>query len=121
MQSDSLHWDATIRAFEIIGEALNRLLDDKDFESLSPSYFRKIVNFRNAIAHGYFGIDADEVWDIIEDKLDDLNRDLYKVVTKNYNLDEAIQLTNEKYAQLNDKNVVEYLHTVSAILATSKI
>lgn len=64
LRFSSLHWDATIRELEIIGEALNTLLDDEYFTSLSPAYFRKVVNFRNAIAHGYFGIDISEVWNV---------------------------------------------------------
>ena len=120
LQSNSLYWDATIRSFEIIGVALNNLLDDKHFDSLVPSYFRKIVNFRNVIAHGCFGIDADEVWDIITDKLDDLNHDLYQIVAQYYDLDEAIENTREEYLLLNDSNVVEYLQTVSAVLKTLK-
>ncbi len=44
----SLHWDAVIRQLEIIGEALNKLLDEEPFHESAPAYFRKIVNFRNA-------------------------------------------------------------------------
>ena len=49
-----LHWDASIRQLEIIGEALNKLLKNDNFNLLAPSYFRKVVNFRNIIIHGYF-------------------------------------------------------------------
>ena len=76
LRYSSLHWDATIRELEVIGEALNTLLDDEYFCSLSPSYFRKVVNFRNVIAHGYFGIDASEVWNVISHKLELLEDDL---------------------------------------------
>ena len=34
----SLHWDASMRQLEIIGEALNKLLKDEKFNSLAPSY-----------------------------------------------------------------------------------
>lgn len=120
LQSNSLHWDATIRSFRIIDEAMNHILENEEFKALAPSYFRKIVNYKNIIVHGCFGNDSDEVWNIITSKLDNLNCDLYKIVTKHYDLNEAIQLTSEEYAQLNNKNVVEYLQTVSAVLATSK-
>ncbi len=56
LQQNSLHWDAIMRQLEIIGEALNKLLEDQEFKALSPDYFRKVVNFRNVIVHGYFGI-----------------------------------------------------------------
>lgn len=112
LQENSLHWDATMRAFEIIGESLNYLLENKRFEDSAPSYFRKIVNFRNVIAHGYFGIDADEVWDIIVHKLNDLNEDLLCIVSKQFDIKEALELTIEEYAERNDKASVEYLKSL---------
>ncbi len=109
LQSNILHWDATMRAFELIGESLNILLDNESFKSLAPAYFRKIVNFRNVIVHGYFGISADEVWDIIVNKLDDLNNDLLQIVHENYNLSEAINSTIKEYEAFNEKEIVKYL------------
>jgi uncharacterized protein with HEPN domain len=75
---NSLHWDATIRQLEVIGEALNNLLDDDEFSALSPKYFRKVVNFRNTISHGYFGIDLDEVMVINLIALTDSKKFSYK-------------------------------------------
>ncbi|MDD3324137.1 MAG: DUF86 domain-containing protein [Sulfurospirillaceae bacterium] len=112
LQGNSLHWDATMRAFEIIGESLNYLLENESFDDLAPSYFRKIVNFRNVIAHGYFGIDADEVWDIVTDKLNDLNEDLLSMVSSQFNIQEALVLTIQEYTKREDKNIVEYLNTL---------
>jgi len=108
-QHSSLHWDASIRQLEIIGEALNRLLEDKSFNSLSPTYFRKIVNFRNTIVHGYFGIDLDEVWNIITQKLDILETDLLQIVKENLDLREAISFSIEEYQNLNDVAIIKYL------------
>ncbi len=108
-QHSSLHWDASMRQLEIIGEALNKLLEDDKFNSLAPSYFRKIVNFRNSIIHGYFGIDLDEVWNIITEKLEILKDDLTLIVKDNINLEEAILSEIEEYKSLNDINIVKYL------------
>jgi len=110
-QYSSLHWDASIRQLEIIGVALNKLLEDEKFNSLSPKYFRKVVNFRNTIVHGYFGIDADEVWDIITTKLELLETDLKSVIDGNIDLSEAITCETEEYKNLNDINIVKYLMT----------
>lgn len=33
-------------------------------------------DFRNIIAHDYFGIDADEIWDIIQSKILPLKNDI---------------------------------------------
>ena len=108
-QHSSLHWDATMRQLEIIGEALNKLLDDKKFKLIAPSYFRKIVNFRNAIAHGYFGIDLDEVWNIITHKLTVLNDDLKNLVKNSIDISEAIACEIEEYRLLEDMEIVKYL------------
>lgn len=104
-----LHWDATIRQLEIIGEALNNLLDDKKFNSIAPKYFRKIVNFRNAIAHGYFGIDIFEVWDIITTKLDILENDLKNLSKNNFDLSDAINSEILDYKNSTDSYIVDYL------------
>ena len=112
-QYSSLHWDASIRQLEIIGEALNRLLENENFNSLSPKYFRKIVNFRNAIVHGYFGIDLEEVWNIITQKLDILEIDLLQIVEKNIDLTEAISFSIEEYQSLNDVMIVKYLMKIT--------
>ena len=105
----SLHWDASMRKLEIIGEALNKLLEDENFNSLSPTYFRKIVNFRNAIVHGYFGIDIDEVWDIVTNKLQILENDLLRIVESNIDIIDAISYEIEEYKNLADIHIVKYL------------
>ena len=48
-----LEWDGAIRELEIIGEATNYLLKANQIDSK----YRRIVDFRNQIIHGYFGID----------------------------------------------------------------
>lgn len=106
---DELHWDATIRQLEIVGEALNNLLDNNNFNSLAPKYFRKIVNFRNTITHGYFGIDIYEVWDIITSKLDILEIDLKSIAKNNLDISNAINSEIEEYKKLKDSYIVDYL------------
>ena len=93
----NLHWDATIRQLEILGEALNYLLSDEKFSKHAPTYFRKIVNFRNVIVHEYFGIDEDEVWDVITNKLTLLQKDMKNITlvidisdTASFVLDELV-------------------------------
>jgi uncharacterized protein with HEPN domain len=118
-QNSSLHWDASIRQLEIMGVALNKLLEDDKFSSLAPSYFRKVVNFRNSIVHEYFGIDLEEVWNIITEKLGILKVDLTLIVKKNINLEDAILYEIEEYKSLNDINIVKYLMQLDLVLVTS--
>ena len=105
----SLHCDAVIRELEIIGEALNRLLEDDYFASLSPDYFRKIVNFRNVIVHGYFGIDSSEVWNIITLKLDPLVTDILEIIKGKIDITDAVESQIEDYKILKDARTVKYL------------
>jgi len=57
--------------FVIIGESVLRL-DVLFIVSNNQIEWYKIRGFRNLIAHDYFGIDIEEVWDIIQNKIPDL-------------------------------------------------
>jgi hypothetical protein len=71
-----------------------------------------VVNFRNTIIHGYFGIDASEVWNVITQKLDLLEVDLSKVIKNNIDLSEAIKFEIREYEKLKDVKTVEYLKSI---------
>ncbi len=62
---------AIIRSLEIIGEAAKKL--DDDFRLQHPQIeWKKIAGTRDMIIHHYFGIDYDIVWNIITNKIPDL-------------------------------------------------
>jgi len=117
---NSLHWDASIRQLEIIGEALNKLLNDEKLDKLSPKYFRKIVNFRNVISHGYFGIDLEEVWNVICEKLDVLDKDLKTIVAYNIDISVAIETEVDEYSLLHDIDIVKFLTDLNTDLKIRK-
>ena len=78
---DSKSFDATMMQFVVIGEIVARLDDDyKQTHNTIP--WQKVKDFRNIIAHDYFGIDADEIWSIIQNHLLPL-RDNIKVLLEN--------------------------------------
>ncbi|MCC5914987.1 MAG: DUF86 domain-containing protein [Balneolaceae bacterium] len=58
------------REFEIIGEALYRLekVEPDKLADRIPEY-RKIIDFRNILAHGYDIIDEAVVWDFVQNKV----------------------------------------------------
>ena len=72
---DQKSFDASMMQFVVIGEIISRL-DEKFKISHSEIPWQKIKDFRNIIAHDYFGIDADEIWDIINNKLLPLKNDI---------------------------------------------
>jgi len=61
------------REFEIIGEALVRLerLDPERLAQRIPEY-RKIIGFRNLVAHGYDIIDDAALWDLAQNHVPEL-------------------------------------------------
>ena len=101
-------WDSVIREFEIIGEASKYLLKDK----LLENYHREVVDFRNFITHNYFGIDEEEVWEIIHSDLDKFKKVIIEIIN-NLDKKEKIQLIDDfiednKYLDF----VVEFLENL---------
>jgi len=68
---DSRTFDAVLMNFINIGEAVGRLTDGfkNRYTGLPWSQIKK---FRNIVAHNYFGVDAEEVWQIIESDIANL-------------------------------------------------
>ena len=61
---DTMRYDAILRNIELIGEAASRPRPAE--RALAPAVpWREIVGTRNRVAHGYLGISATTVWDIL--------------------------------------------------------
>jgi len=65
-----------MRELQIIGEATKHLLQEKFLDE----DYRIIVDFRNVIVHEYFGIDPDEIWDIIQYELPPFEKSIYALL-----------------------------------------
>ena len=79
--ADEKTFDAVLMNFVIIGEAVGRLSHElKDTETQIP--WLKIKDFRNLVAHDYFGVDAEEVWQIIRDYLPALELEIQLLLDK---------------------------------------
>lgn len=72
---------AVERQIEIIGEAANHL-SSKIKENNPEIDWRKIVAFRNFLAHEYFGVDLELVWGITQNNLSDLETCVQKVLSE---------------------------------------
>lgn len=74
---DSKSFDAIMMNFIVIGEMVVKRSDE--FKSSNDEIeWWKIKGFRNIVAHDYFGIDAEEVWQIIQSKLPGLKEFINK-------------------------------------------
>ena len=62
-------FDASLMNFIIIGEMVEKLSDELITASSAEIDWFKIRSFRNILAHNYFGVDAEEVWQIIHNSL----------------------------------------------------
>lgn len=79
LNDDYRNFDATMMNFIVIGEMAGKLSDE--FKNNHPQIeWHKIKGFRNILAHNYFGIDAEEVWQIINDILPDLKSQIIKYI-----------------------------------------
>lgn len=71
LYEDEKSFDAALMNFVVLGELTEKLSDN--LKNQTPSIeWHKIKGFRNILAHDYFGIDAEEVWQIIQNRLPEL-------------------------------------------------
>ena len=60
--------DIVIRRLEIIGEATKNL--PSDFKKKYPDIpWKKIAGLRDKLIHGYFGIDLNLVWSVVQNEI----------------------------------------------------
>ena len=71
-------YSATIRELEIIGEATSKI-SEKTREKYPNIDYRTIKDFRNVLAHEYFGVDMEIVWGIVSKKLPKLKEEILKI------------------------------------------
>ena len=65
---DTKSFDAIMMNFIIVGEMVAKLSEEFKSKYIEIEWW-KIKGFRNIVAHDYFGFDAEEVWQIIHNKL----------------------------------------------------
>ncbi|MCK4463355.1 MAG: DUF86 domain-containing protein [Candidatus Omnitrophica bacterium] len=72
-KKNNLIIDAVVRNLEIIGEAAKNI--PPNLRNKAPQIeWKKICGLRDILAHEYFGVDVEVVWDILKNKLPDLKK-----------------------------------------------
>lgn len=71
--ADAKTFDAVIRNLEIIGEAAKQIPEDVRDQSPEVEW-RRIGRLRDLLIHHYFGVDAQIIWDIIQNMLGPLEQ-----------------------------------------------
>jgi uncharacterized protein with HEPN domain len=68
LQNDRRTFLAVVHSLEIIGEAARQT--PRNFREKHPEFpWRETASLRNVIAHEYFGLDIDIIWDVIQTQI----------------------------------------------------
>jgi uncharacterized protein with HEPN domain len=73
-------FDATLMNFIVVGEMVDKLSEELKNATRNYLDWNRIKSFRNILAHNYFGVDAEEVWQIIHDSLPKLRTHLEELI-----------------------------------------
>ena len=75
IQNDSILYYAVVKNIEIVGEAAYMMTQEfRDAHPATP--WKVIVRMRHFLVHGYYEVDADEVWNVVEKDLLPLKQQL---------------------------------------------
>ncbi len=91
-------WLIVTRSLEIIGKAMKYILEVQTLSKYIKPEWRNIVDLRNIVAHEYFGINVDLIFNVIQKDIPELEIDLISFIKSypnanaiNFAIDQAIQ------------------------------
>ena len=77
--ADNKTLDAVLRNLEVIGEAVKCIPDEVRSRHRHVEW-KKMAGLRDILIHHYFGIDAEIIWDVVQNKLPELERQIRDAV-----------------------------------------
>ena len=78
---DDKTYDAVIRNLEVIGEAVKNI--PEEIRTRYPEIeWRKMAGLRDIVAHEYFGVSDEIVWDVIQNKIPFLLEQVNQILNK---------------------------------------
>ena len=81
LKTNTLVMDGVVRNLEIIGEAAKNV--PPQIKARHPEIeWRKIAGLRDILAHEYFGVDIEVVWDVVKNKLPDLRIKIGRILKR---------------------------------------
>jgi len=103
LKKNDLIVDGVVRNLEIIGEAAKNI--PQTVKDKYPAIeWKKIAGLRDILAHEYFGIDLEILWDIIENKLPTLKKEISRLAKKEFS-------THSKSFK-SAKSALKHLHSL---------
>ncbi|MEL6554899.1 MAG: HepT-like ribonuclease domain-containing protein [Cyanobacteria bacterium J06621_11] len=77
---------AYVRSLEIIGEAVKQLPDELR-HNYSSIEWRAIAGMQDRLIHVYFGVDYDVVWDVVVNKIPELDAEVKRILKETFSED----------------------------------
>lgn len=74
--------DAVVRNLEIIGEAVKHV--SAELRDRNPEIpWQRVAGMRDVLIHNYLGVDLKLVWDVVQNRLPDLLRQIEQILGEN--------------------------------------